>query len=200
MNEVDKAYCAGLMDGDGCIQISGSFVPRLNRKHIMLGVKVAMQSLPAVEFFAACVGGSTKLHEGPRVYECVIWQRKARDLLEQLLPYLRGKKRQAAFGLFFYDVAFSQRPRGAVKLTDEELAFREVCAEVSSLLNQHDSMAYHGKLGEFRGRLSALTVELQHMFTLSQALEGIGSKEGATTTETSPNSNSPHERPAPRFH
>jgi len=193
MNETEIAYLAGLFDGEGTIRITQSYIPRLRRKHVTMGIKVGMQSKECVDRFAKLCGVKAKRHGD--VFEVGIWQSKAALVLQQLLPYLSAKKQRAEFAIWFYDVCFGHRPRGAVKLTPYELRLRELGAQIMGLLNRRESMTFHGKSGEFGERLSPLVGEFLDMLTPSEASEGIGSEERVTTTQTSPNSNSAQERP-----
>lgn len=193
MDETEIAYLAGLFDGEGTIRITRSYIPRLGRKHIMLGIKVGMQSRECVERFAKLCDANVGRHGD--VYETCVWQAKASWALQRMFPYLSAKKHRAQFAIWFYDICFGDRPRGAVKLTEYELRLRELGAQIMGVLNRRESMAFHGKLGEFGEQLSPLVDEFVDMLTPSEASEGEGSEERVTTTQTSPNSNSAHERP-----
>lgn len=203
MNETDRAYIAGLIDGEGSISISGSYVPRLGRKHICLGVKISMQSEEAIAFFAQKVGvNKYKSMISTGAYQCVLWQKKAKDLLVEIMPYLITKRDRAQFAIWFYEVSFERESkrfgnekRGARPLSDAELTFRELCAQIMMLLNKKDSLLFHGKSGEFGEKLNTLKDQLKCMLTPSQAVEGNGSTEGVTTTEVSPNNNPLQETP-----
>jgi len=199
MDDTILAYLAGLFDGEGCIQISGSYIPRLNRKQIVLGIKMAMQSEEAVATFASVADAKYYKHGGyGGTFECVIWQQKAVDMLEKMLPYLITKQERAKFAMFFYKVSFASRGRGAIKLTQDEVEFREIAAEMMSLFNHKDSLLFHGKAGEFGERLNVLQTKMRKLIP-SQAVEGQGSTEGVTTSSVSPNNN-PNQETPPSVH
>ena len=92
ISETDKAYLAGLIDGEGCISIlpggAGKLQVSVGNNH--RGVLEYGQSL-----FGGSLGGSRVTSSG-RV--CWIWNlsnKKAAGLLESIFPYLRVKRPQA---------------------------------------------------------------------------------------------------------
>lgn len=197
MKETEKAYLAGLFDGEGSVHLAGSYIPRLKRRHIMVGAKIAMQSFESVERFAKAVNANVGRHGA--VYECCIWQRKAVNFLSEIYPYLSCKRGRALFAMWAYEAMFGGRGKGANKLSKKELQLREVCAKIMKLLNVRESLIFHGKVGEFDEQLSPLIIELVDMLTPSQVPKGKGFGEGQTTTKVSPNNKPSHERP-PLYH
>lgn len=197
MKEVEKAYLAGLLDGEGSICILHWVPKETGRPRVLPMVKIGMHSKAAVDFFAR-VTGKNVYHQASAkgTWSTQLTHKDAVDFLEEILPYLVTKKPQALFFTFFYGIAFSQSYRGGgSSIPDEIVKLRSLGAEIMHLLNKCDSMTFHGKADEFSGLLSPLMRQLKDMITLSQASEGNGSEEGATTREMSPNNNSLHERP-----
>jgi len=197
MKEVEKAYLAGLLDGEGSICILHWVPKETGKPRVLPMVKLGMHSKEAIDFFAQTTGKNVYHHPGPKgVWSVQLTHKDAASFLEEILPYLITKKIQATFFTFFYNIAFAVSYRGGGScVPDEIVKLRELGAEIMHLLNKRDSMTFHGKADEFSGLLSPLMQQLKDMITLSQASEGEGSEEGATTRETSPNGNSLHERP-----
>lgn len=95
MTETERAYLAGILDGEGCISAS--------KPPIHISVQVSNTDLPLLEWLAENFGGSITLKKQPGK-TAYVWQRKARStkpLLEAALPYLRVKRKQAVLALNF---------------------------------------------------------------------------------------------------
>uniref|UniRef100_A0A6M3K5F2 Homing endonuclease n=1 Tax=viral metagenome TaxID=1070528 RepID=A0A6M3K5F2_9ZZZZ len=197
MKETEKAYLAGLMDGEGSICILNWIPKETGRPRIMPMVKIGMHSKEAVDFFAQATGKNVYHQPGAKgTWSTQLTHKDAVDFLEEIMPYLITKKMQAGFFTFFYKIAFAVNYRGGISgLPLEIVKLRSLGAEIMHLLNKRDAMTFHGKADEFSGQLSPLMQDLKDMLTLSQASEGEGSEEGATTTEVSPNNNPLHESP-----
>jgi len=219
MDVTDRAYLAGLFDGEGSIRITTSYIPRLKRQHVTMGVKIAMQSYSSLEVFAECVDVNITKHG--QCYECSIWQRKASNFLKEVYPLLRCKKDRALFAIIAYELMYGKRGKGANKLTEREKELRTILASIMKVLNKQESMFFYGKVGEFEGLLSPLVERLNDMTTsiqaekgkalqyleelqtarsekaieVSKALKGLSFLEGVTTTMVSPNNNPSQERP-----
>jgi len=197
MEETTKAYLADLLDGEGSIGMI-NFVPKdTGRPRVIPFVTIGMHSKKAIEFFAKAVGKNIHHSKGSKgVYQCRLTSWDAVAFLDAVLPYLITKKPQALFFNFMCSIAFSEDYRGGGSSVPSDIVkLRITGAEVMRLLNQYDDAPFNGKADELSERLSLKMQEFKDMVILSQATEGVGSVEGATTRETSPNSNSPHERP-----
>lgn len=139
MREVDRAYAAGLIDGEGCIFITMTAKNgrRVNpRPSYTLRIAVSMTHRPTLEWLQATMGGC--LHEvhhkapaGKRWKRCWKWHTsgaRAASVIRAISPYLRVKAAEAEVALAFQDRI------GGGPLTDEELDIREdLKAQLSSL-------------------------------------------------------------------
>lgn len=116
-SEIDLAYCAGILDGEGCV---GSYNTRSSYDHgrsanWSLTVRIAMKTPYAVQKFYNLFGGSLKVHKakGPtKPGPYFIWvahNRRAELVLAALLPHLGEKKEQAELALEF--CAFKREQR-----------------------------------------------------------------------------------------
>ena len=201
MLDTEKAYLAGMFDGDGSVFMRDVPNKALGRKNVILELSFTLQSMETLEWIAERIGGTPRQsHKSHRAYTLRIGGKKVIEVLKLMEPYIITKRRQVSFVLFAY-AAFFWDARGGHGsysiLTPEMIELRSLSCAIAQLLNKHDSLNFHGKSDEFSGRLTLLMQQLRDTMILSQAVEGVGSTEGATTRETSPNSNSPHERPTP---
>lgn len=102
MLETEKAYIAGLIDGEGHIGIY-----RESRGCLRPQVRIEMQDKELVEWLHSITGagGTTRTitRNGYKYHTYAIkWSaRKAAALLVEVLPYLRAKRKQAEIFLEF---------------------------------------------------------------------------------------------------
>ena len=107
--KLDISYIAGFVDGEGCISIYGLKDVRLSIVNTNLEILKDIQ-----EYFG--YGQIRKKSRTPKdkvrkvAYTYEVWGRQTQKILEQLLPYLRQKQRQAQVALEFCDLI---RPPGA---------------------------------------------------------------------------------------
>lgn len=105
LSEVDKAYLAGLIDGDGSIILSLYHYPRgAIGIHSQISCAISVRS--ANKEFAEevmCMLGGRRIKEVDENYYEVIISRQADilQLVEALLPYLRLKRKQAEIMIEF---------------------------------------------------------------------------------------------------
>lgn len=104
--DAEKAYFAGLFDGEGCIHIS-VHPPHGEGKNVYhcLQVIISNTDVDIINYLHATFGGYVHLlSPRPRhrhCYEWVLRSRRARLFLECLLPFLRIKKEQAELAIEF---------------------------------------------------------------------------------------------------
>lgn len=109
---VDIAYCAGIVDGEGCIRIKKSKAYGCTGRRTPgyhASIVVRMVEVEAIDILTKTIGGwwyssKSSLKSG-RPFHC--WQlsdKKAEAALRMLLPYLRVKKRQAEIVLQLRDL------------------------------------------------------------------------------------------------
>ena len=97
MTDLELAYLAGLIDGEGCI---GANAPR---RHVRLGI--VMSDKLAMSWIAEKLGKTLCVQRRSRYYKCKVTYRdlysvnvvsqQAATLLRLLLPFLRTKRKQA---------------------------------------------------------------------------------------------------------
>jgi hypothetical protein len=97
LSEVERAYLAGFLDGDGAIM---AYIEKHSAKRfrfrVRLEVKVTQYHLDDVAWLCGQTGVGY-LRRNLRTYEWIVRDQKAVSwLLEMIAPYSRGKKQQVA--------------------------------------------------------------------------------------------------------
>lgn len=104
----ERGYAAGLIDGEGCIQIKK--IKNLNHKRnpeYSLQISMNMVDTEAIDFMKGVFGGSVygplkTYGKGFRPnYRWEITRKSALTFLKQILPFLRVKRVQAELGIRF---------------------------------------------------------------------------------------------------
>lgn len=100
LTEVEKAYLAGIIDGEGCIMLQRS-TARSSAAYVFPVVKIANTSSDLVVWLRSKIEYGawqyrSKMHEGCKdVHHWCVASNQAIDLLESVRPYLVIKARQA---------------------------------------------------------------------------------------------------------
>ncbi len=114
MTDIDVSYCAGLIDGEGCIRVSRhkAYAHLTGRHHpaYNLSIHVRMVDEQAISFLQATLGGwywreKTKHAAKGRPLYC--WQATSAAgevVLRTLLPYLRVKRESALNAIALRDL------------------------------------------------------------------------------------------------
>lgn len=107
IREMELAYMAGIIDGEGCITINHARNWEcLTGYTNMLQVKVAMTNYKVPYWLLDKCGGSLREHQPINHKLVFIWtigSRQAANLLNQLLPYLKITKEQAEVAIKFQE-------------------------------------------------------------------------------------------------
>ncbi len=100
MNEVEKAYLAAIVDGEGCITITNS----AGRSHQLVLV-VNMNSKEVIDHIARIMGCNIRqgrtTSAGNESYQVSASGNKAKAIISEIKPYLVGKVKQAELALLF---------------------------------------------------------------------------------------------------
>lgn len=110
LSDVDRAYAAGLVDGEGSIRITqrgaqGGKAFRTGQYTLM--VEMTNTSLPMIEWMTEKFGGSVSYYKADQAFnkrERWHWRvaaNKALYVLDAIWPYLITKRQQAKFGRRF---------------------------------------------------------------------------------------------------
>lgn len=141
MDELEKAYIAGIFDGEGTIGIRKRFRNyRSMREYWECNVAVANTNEDLMLWLQSRIGGylSSHQHKNPnckRNYILKLRAYEARHVLPQLLPYLRIKRTQADVVLaFLFDQQRYPKP-GTIGHPDRVIEFRRDLYKVASIMN-----------------------------------------------------------------
>ena len=127
----ERAYLAGIVDGEGCILIDRNEDKRSGRVYHRLRVTINNTFVPLMEWIetqwpAGSVAWSNPYQKngGMPVLTYTITGRKAAAMLDELLPWLLVKRRQAELGVQFAATLVDKSGPG-LRLPDNVIAFRE---------------------------------------------------------------------------
>lgn len=123
--ETDKAYLAGILDGDGCICISPKRRSKGDKVYIVnyLYVFISNSNPKLMEWLKSIGGSVVELKPGAGalkrtgpVFSWSISARQAGQFLTQVVPYLIIKKEQAEAAIYFQSL---RKPHGKGRLRTE---------------------------------------------------------------------------------
>jgi hypothetical protein len=106
VSKLDYAYCAGLFDGEGCVQIVNDKSQGCNSWKLM--IQMGMCSKPALDKMVGVFGGHYSeakragFHQNFVYYHWALNGAKAYEALKRLKPFLVEKKEQADIALKFF--------------------------------------------------------------------------------------------------
>jgi len=144
MDKVTLAYCAGVIDSDGCVTIKKRRIHETTARksagvNLSATVFVRQVESGAVDLLLATFGGTIRVHGpstpgGRDLYQWAVSNRKAVAAARAILPFLRIKKKQAEILLEFGEIVGNTRLRYArhwFKLAPGEPLYS--CAEACAL-------------------------------------------------------------------
>jgi len=141
------AYAAGLIDGEGCIQIVKEKPckgrPRPSN-YYYTRVSVSMNDEEGVMLLHGVFGGSLKRQHrvtsfgGGYMWDWIIQSKKALEALKHLYPFLRVKKMQAEVAMRLQGRVTNHQTRRSV--SPDELAWREEQFKLIKQLRQEASL------------------------------------------------------------
>jgi len=140
MDEVTKAYAAGLIDGEGYIGISHQTSGRAKNSNYQLKVAISMTTKQSVEFMKTHFGGNYYIkplvEKHKPLFMWAISGDNASQVLRLILPYLQVKKQQALLAIKFRDEWQSQKDRGRKRCRPEVIEAREIIYKQMRILNK----------------------------------------------------------------
>lgn len=113
-NELDLAYIAGLVDGEGCI----TAFRRKDSRSTRVSFSIAMCSRELLEWASAVFGGRVheknqsinKFHNWDQCYVWIASDKAALEILKIIAPYLKLKKTQAELAIQLAELKAAGRP------------------------------------------------------------------------------------------
>lgn len=152
LSDVDLAYIAGFIDGEGCICVHRRGKVGEKEKSIYAFIvtiantdKSVIQYLHSV--LGGCIANNNKRNGHKTCYVLHLNPRKAYKLLKKLLPYLRVKKKQAELAIKLGDI-ITNKKHG--RLTNEDVMERELIRQEMQRLNKRVNKRKEG--GENSGK------------------------------------------------
>ncbi len=130
MTEVDRAYLAGIIDGEGTIGVRKGIRKDSGGVRYAPTVRVQMVDQEAIDLLRENFNGSYyyvrkgKLSNNRDQHLWVMDFRNGHKFIEEILPFLRVKKPQAMVLKRYYECGHFNNGK---KLSDEEIVFREEC-------------------------------------------------------------------------
>ncbi len=148
MDPTILAYIAGIVDGEGCIQIvrQKAYPPAISVRH-NAGVTIGMCSEDLISWIISCFPHILRLHvkrmKSPNqrtAYLAIAISHKAATFLREIRPYLRLKGRQADLAILFTERIANGRllrpvGQGYARISDAEIAIREEMYQTMRDLN-----------------------------------------------------------------
>ena len=133
--ELDLAYLAGIIDGEGTIGIYKGAEPF----NYHLALIITNTYAPMLDWVRARTGGSLTRHTPETArhkqgWQVVVWQARAADVIRLCQPYLIVKAQQADLALRFMSDYVSFRGRNS-PVTEEQVAKRRWYYEQSLAIN-----------------------------------------------------------------
>ena len=107
-SDAELAYAAGIIDGEGCICLMRDTSKKNGRTKYTLSVQVVMTNKCVVEYLRHTFGGLIREDDGSKkgyskVYYWGVRTRQVGILLKKILPFLRGKRKQAELAIEISD-------------------------------------------------------------------------------------------------
>lgn len=135
LSETDKAYIAGIVDGEGCITVCARSPKSTSREtsiQYVLTVSIQMCDDDLIRWIHSAIGGIGSVyrykHHQPNHKDATSLRLGVRDgviLLRLILPYLRLKRRQAELFIEMVDI----RKQSRVKRQFMPERQRQICDE-----------------------------------------------------------------------
>ena len=149
MQETDKAYLAGLLDGEGCIRIASAYHTNVKKRvsplallstqkrNYWMQVLLGNSDVNVLKDIQEQWGGNLSLRSSTRrgkPFGNITWNKqKAVELLRHLKPYLRIKAIECQVALEFVSLLNPPEHRGQ-RLSDKDLEIREYYKQKLSAL------------------------------------------------------------------
>lgn len=133
----DRAYLAGLFDGEGCVSVQwGSGTPRIY-------AVVDMSHKSTVQWLHKSFGGSFSEQTPRNPKHAIHWNwsiggSKAAEFFEMILPFARVKRHQIEIGLAFAK-HLAENSKSRLPITDCDLLIRHKLAELLTSAREKDA-------------------------------------------------------------
>lgn len=142
--DVDNAYLAGILDGEGTFCISLQYDKRDGKKQFQIVIQIGMTDLPLLLWINARYGGKIYRHSNKKQKahwkDSYVIQWKPKNILRlasQIFPHIKIKKAQLELLIRWMNEAYipERGTAGMEKLTPEIRQLRETMREQMMSLN-----------------------------------------------------------------
>ena len=152
---IDLAYAAGIIDGEGCIQIIKGRKSKYGvHYHYTLVIRVAMADPEPILWLKQTFGGGLSYIKSYKtrekgMYRWSIGARKAKDFLNFISPYLKAKQGQADIALEFQSLKkppgtfMRQTSQKPIALLEAESILAEKLQELHGGEQKKDLILHH---------------------------------------------------------
>lgn len=130
LKETDLAYMAGLLDGEGCIEIAKQLRPLQKygtKVYYYIRVRIGNTVPSLIKFCNKRFGGKIwsgyKKNSTVKFYNWTIFSNQAVELLKLILPYLISKREEALLALEFQKTQYMGRKQSKEVLNQKEEMF-----------------------------------------------------------------------------
>jgi len=138
----DKAYAAGLFDGEGCVIIRAQAVAKGTRSSVVLRVSIANTYFPVHSWLRARWGGHVSRRDRPSrdgflrrpIGEWILTSRAAWAFLSDIVPFVVIKKAQVENAVAFQ--AMKRQPGRTRGLTAEQRRAELRCVTLARELKE----------------------------------------------------------------
>lgn len=142
MEEIQKAYLAGVVDGEGCIGINKTRNKSVRHKHpyYQVRLRIAMTTEEPIKSIESWCGGIVSLtkRKGSHkpIYEWFLLNDKAITVLKIIKPYLKVKQKQVEVAINFRDYYHTHSGFGRAETPIEVSIIREEYFQQMKQLNK----------------------------------------------------------------
>ncbi len=139
LEELDRAYIAGLMDGEGCISITRRQRKEVSTLQYSLVVRISNTDVKLINYLLKVVGGGCI--ETVREKNCFSWSvtgRAASEFLSQILPYLQSREEEAELAILFQSRRGTQGRHKTVLENEVDQIMYERCRYIKSERGSHN--------------------------------------------------------------
>ncbi len=142
MKETQKAYLAGVIDGEGCIGINKTTNKSVRHKHpyYQVRLRIAMTTEEPIKSIESWCGGIVSLTKrkgnSKPIFEWLLLNDKAVAMLQLIKPYLRVKRKQTEIAINFRDYYHTHSGYGRAETPIEVSRQREKYFQEMKQLNK----------------------------------------------------------------
>jgi hypothetical protein len=136
--ETDRAYAAGLIDGEGSIT---AYAPSRSPHSFAISVSVRMCDREPIDWLATTFGGKSILQKRPTksgtpIFEWKLNSRNAAAFLTLIKPHLKVKGKRAAYAIVLASLLKDNKVKVTHVFTTAEITERQALADAIRLANQ----------------------------------------------------------------